>query len=183
MGYIFAAGGYVFVACAGLTIWPECITSPWDMQMPTMLTAPDPVLFPSLALREKSRDCGLSPVPGACGDPAMSRDGKAPRLVCAQCGQPITAAHWRMAVAGAHNHVFANPHGQVFEIGCFSSAPGCVAVGPATQDFSWFSGTIWQVAVCASCGLHLGWRYVRDNGGAFYGLILDRLRQQAENLD
>jgi ribosomal protein L37E len=153
------------------------------MQMPTTPFAPYPVFSPSLALREKSWDDGPSPVPGASGDPAMGRDGKAPRLVCAQCGQPITAEHWRMAVAGAHCHVFANPHGQVFEIGCFSSAPGCAAMGPATPDFSWFSGTIWQIAVCASCGLHLGWRYIRDDGGAFYGLILDRLRQQAGNSD
>ncbi|EKO38261.1 MAG: hypothetical protein B193_3037 [Solidesulfovibrio magneticus str. Maddingley MBC34] len=94
----------------------------------------------------------------------------------------ITAPSWRVAVTGSHRHVFANPHGHVFEIGCFAAAPGCAAVGLLTSDFSWFPGTIWQIAVCVACGLHLGWRYVQGDGGAFFGLILDRLRQTPENL-
>ncbi len=94
----------------------------------------------------------------------------------------ITALFWRLAVAGSHQHVFANPHGHVFEIGCFTAAPGCAAVGLPTSDFSWFPGMIWQVAVCGACGRHLGWRYVQGDGGVFFGLILDRLRQTPENL-
>ena len=76
---------------------------------------------------------------------------------------------------GAHAHCFVNPHGQVFEIGCFARAPGCRALGPATTDWTWFPGWAWQVALCAACGRHLGWCY-RRQGGRFFGLILDRLR-------
>jgi hypothetical protein len=86
----------------------------------------------------------------------------------------------RRSVDGAHRHVFANPHGFVFEIGCFAQAPGCTAMGPPTPDFSWFPGSTWQVAVCARCGLHLGWRYEgHPEAGQFHGLILSRLRQSA----
>ena len=94
----------------------------------------------------------------------------------------ITARSWRVAVAGSHRHVFANPHGHVFEIGCFAAAPGCAVVGSATSDFSWFPGMLWQVAVCVACGLHLGWRYARDDDSAFFGLILDRLLLAPDNL-
>jgi len=113
-------------------------------------------------------------------EPATAGDGS--RLVCAACRLMITAPSWRVTVAGSHRHVFANPLGHVFEIGCFSAAPGCAAVGSATSDFSWFPGMLWQVAVCVACGRHLGWHYVQGDGGTFFGLILDRLRQTPENL-
>ena len=80
-----------------------------------------------------------------------------------------------MTISGSHRHVFANPGGQIFEICCFSSAPGCIAVGSATAHFPWFSDTQWQIAVCAACGLHLGWRYTTHGGGCFFGLICNRL--------
>ena len=98
-----------------------------------------------------------------------------PPLCCAACRAPVTTDSRRISVAGEHRHVFANPHGLVFAIGCFSAAPGCMATGPVTPDFSWFAGTSWQTAVCAVCRLHLGWRYLPGTGGYFYGLILDRL--------
>ncbi|WP_428569099.1 MAG: cereblon family protein [Solidesulfovibrio sp. DCME] len=94
---------------------------------------------------------------------------------CAACLAPITEERQRIAVAGAHVHVFANPLGAIFEIGCFAAAPGVGLVGEASAAFTWFAGTAWQVAVCAACGEHLGWRYARPDGGFFFGLILDRL--------
>lgn len=138
---------------------------------------PDAFLF----LREFPGDPASPGAPQPAADPD-ARVAASPDLLCAQCLNPITAEAWRMAVAGSHRHVFANPGGHVFEIGCFSSAPGCAALGPPTQDFSWFSGTLWQVAVCAACGQHLGWRYEQAQGGLFFGLILDRLRQGPNNL-
>ena len=63
----------------------------------------------------------------------------------------------------------------VFAVGCFAAAPGCTVVGQPSEEFTWFAGTRWQVAVCASCGTHLGWRYERISGGIFFGLLLDRL--------
>lgn len=102
-------------------------------------------------------------------------------LRCAQCLAPVTRERDRMTVNGAHRHVFANPYGVVYEIGCFARAPGCaLLVGPPTPDFSWFPGTAWQVAVCAACGQHLGWRYTGHSRGPFYGLILPRLLQASD---
>ena len=96
-------------------------------------------------------------------------------LRCAACHHVVTNAAWRIAVAGSHRHVFANPYGMVFALGCFTAAPGCTVVGQPSDAFTWFAGTRWQVAVCASCGAHLGWRYERMSGGIFFGLLLDRL--------
>ena len=96
-------------------------------------------------------------------------------LRCLQCLQTITSESRRIAVAGSHQHVFANPYGIVFEIGCFSGAPGCNADGQPSPDFTWFPGMLWQAALCSACGLHLGWRYEAKDGSFFYGLILDRL--------
>ena len=151
--------------------------------MQTLPRSQQDVLAPAafLFLREFPGDPASPGVPQAAEDPAVGVVAS-PDLLCAQCLHPITAEAWRMAVAGSHRHVFANPGGLVFEIGCFSSAPGCAALGPPTPDFSWFSGTLWQVAVCAACGLHLGWRYEQATSGLFFGLILDRLRQASNNL-
>ena len=132
--------------------------------------------------RELPNNPGLKTTPGEDGQPAAGAGDDDSRLVCAACRLMITAPAWRVAVGGAHRHVFANPHGHVFEIGCFAAAPGCAAVGLPTSDFSWFPGTIWQIAVCVACGLHLGWRYVQSDGGTFFGLILNRLHQMPENL-
>jgi hypothetical protein len=80
-----------------------------------------------------------------------------------------------MEVEDAHHHTFANPHGMVFEIGCFLSAEGCVTLGPATDAFSWFKGYGWEIAYCRNCQTHLGWWFVSGGAHGFYALILDRL--------
>lgn len=97
------------------------------------------------------------------------------RLYCIHCGKPITEEDQRIAIRSSHRHRFTNPHGLIFVIGCFASAPGCAQVGVATEEWTWFSGYAWQVALCRSCGVHLGWRYRSGSGDGFYGLILDRL--------
>lgn len=96
-------------------------------------------------------------------------------LICRQCGFTITHASEKIAVSGAHYHTFANPHGIVFEIGCFQTARGCGAAGAPTDEFSWFKGYFWQVALCGSCLIHMGWRFSAADRPGFYGLILDRL--------
>ncbi|MGM0452922.1 MAG: cereblon family protein [Thermodesulfobacteriota bacterium] len=100
---------------------------------------------------------------------------EAPSLICRQCGFPITIASERIAVDGAHYHTFANPHGIVFEIGCFQNARGCSTTGAPTDEFSWFSGYFWQIALCGSCLIHMGWRFCAPDRPDFFGLILDRL--------
>lgn len=121
-------------------------------------------------------------VPDVALDDMVRREDRAGdggrRLCCRVCRRPVTDTASRMAVAGAHRHTFTNPAGVVYEIGCFAGAPGCVAAGPLTADYSWFAGYRWCFALCADCGAHLGWRYKAGEGG-FYGLILANLVEES----
>jgi hypothetical protein len=99
---------------------------------------------------------------------------RAPRLLCARCGNTITHQDQRIAVNGAHAHSCTNPHGLTFYIGCFRDAPGCAPLGAATTEFTWFPGYAWRITDCAKCGEHLGWLFT-SSGDGFYGLIIDRL--------
>jgi hypothetical protein len=96
-------------------------------------------------------------------------------ILCRQCRQVITRPTERIAMTGSHRHTFANPHGIVYEIGCFRSAQGCGYTGPATDEFSWFKGFSWRIAVCRTCLTHLGWLFISTSNVQFNGLILDRL--------
>ncbi|MHC1710890.1 MAG: cereblon family protein [Solidesulfovibrio sp.] len=146
---------------------------------------PVPPPFPPIARPSVRQPASDAQPPGAPGPAVVNARVEAfdepPLLRCARCQHPVTTENWRITVSGVHRHVFANPSGFVFEIGCFSDAPGCAAVGAPTPDFSWFPGTSWQVAVCTVCGLHLGWRYETTTGGFFYGLILNRLTSAGES--
>jgi hypothetical protein len=107
------------------------------------------------------------------------RDAQSPEeqayILCRQCRQAITRPEERIDVQGAHRHTFANPHGLVFEIGCFKNAEGCGYAGAATDEFTWFAGYLWRICFCAACLTHLGWVFSTPGGSAFHGLILDRL--------
>jgi hypothetical protein len=106
-----------------------------------------------------------------------SRDAQAPgddSLRCTACDHRITERGYRREMSGAHEHVFVNPAGLSFRIGCFVAAPGCVHVGMTSGVFSWFAGWTWQVAVCSRCRAHLGWMF-RCAGEQFHGLIVSAL--------
>lgn len=126
-------------------------------------------------LQPGGRDASRAP---SSADP-QSRQGQDPggrRLLCAACGLAITTVAQRMIFAGSHLHTFFNPFGQLYEIGCFTCAPGASPEGPPSVEFSWFSGYAWQVAICVRCQVHLGWRFIAVNGNSgFYGLIVERL--------
>ena len=94
-------------------------------------------------------------------------------LRCAGCGCAVTDDAQRIEVSGAHRHIFVNPEGHVFEIGCFDRADGVRPIGPACEFFSWFPGYAWRVVICTACNVHLGWSY--GEPAAFFGLILTRL--------
>lgn len=102
------------------------------------------------------------------------------RLCCIRCGDPITDASARVERCGIHEHSQVNPHGFIWHFGCFARAPGCLALGPPTDHFSWFAGYRWQIAHCSGCDLHLGWRFEAD-GDRFWGLVLDRLIERASD--
>ncbi len=94
---------------------------------------------------------------------------------CRICKNPIATEAHILSVNGAHKHTFANPHGKVFEIGCFSAAPGCRTVGQPSRECTWFAGCSWSYSLCSKCRNHIGWKYQSDISGIFWGLVLVEL--------
>lgn len=94
---------------------------------------------------------------------------------CSICRHLIVTAAEMTEVNGQHRHVYANPVGNVFEIGCFSKSPGCISHGISTTECSWFAGFSWRYSLCGQCHTHLGWKYTSHNHGSFWGLILNML--------
>lgn len=127
----------------------------------------------------EARDRWAHP-PGRAAPPRSERrkaerEGDAEHeLVCARCDAPITDDGQRIEIGGLHEHSQINPGGFIWTFGCFAAAPGCVASGPPSTEFSWFPGRSWQVQRCGRCARHLGWRF-HGPDGSFYGLIVDRL--------
>ena len=97
---------------------------------------------------------------------------------CRQCRNILASPDDRISVQGSHQHAFANPHGIVFEIGCFTAVKGCGPMGPPSDEFSWFAGYGWRVAACLMCLTHLGWFFSSPGKESFHGLILDQLITQ-----
>ena len=91
-------------------------------------------------------------------------------IYCKECGRVVTSRDRKIAVQGSHAHAFFNPSGIVFELGCYSLAPGCQRAGVATSDFTWFAGYVWRYALCRQCRSHLGWFFAKS-GHSFFGLI------------
>jgi hypothetical protein len=94
-------------------------------------------------------------------------------LRCRACGHPVTEDAERVSVSGSHVHTRTNPAGIEYCFGCFGAAPGCAVLGAATDEHTWFPGCRWRIAVCGSCGEHLGWSF--SGVQRFFGLILARL--------
>lgn len=116
------------------------------------------------------KDDGTAPASTVKGEEAEER-----LILCRECLFPVTRAEEQGEMAGAFQHTFANPAGIVFTIGCFQSAQGCAPVGPSSDEFAWFPGYAWRVAVCRGCLTHLGWHFAAPSGAGFWGLILDHL--------
>jgi hypothetical protein len=122
---------------------------------------------------EKQNNKDLAPI--VEGKPIVKTSDRGEPIICRQCRQGITNQADRIAVQGSHQHTVANPHGIIFQIGCFQSAPGCGYAGPLTAEWSWFKGFSWKIAVCGFCLIQLGWLFVSSGGESFNGLILNRL--------
>lgn len=123
-------------------------------------------------LLEKDPAAGRPAAPGAVDEREPAR---APAIVCARCAHAITSDADRIAVHDSHEHRFMNPGGFLFHIGCFGRAPGCAVIGAPSDDYPWFPGHTWQLALCGGCADHLGWWFQGEEGG-FFGLRLDHLR-------
>jgi hypothetical protein len=96
-------------------------------------------------------------------------------ILCRNCGHTVTSTESIITVNGRHQHTFINPSGITYQIGCFSSADGCLVHGEPTLEFTWFEGLSWSFSICSNCFIHLGWYY---QGGEenFFGLITDLLK-------
>ncbi len=100
---------------------------------------------------------------------------KANFLLCIKCKFPIAQESDRIQINEKHQHVFANPNGHIYQIGCFARAPGCFVFGDETSYFTWFPGYAWRIALCGKCGTLLGWAFqLKENH--FFGLILDKIK-------
>ncbi|WP_319586551.1 cereblon family protein [uncultured Desulfobulbus sp.] len=125
------------------------------------------------------RCCRIHLPSAKASPPPDSQSGRSPEelddqaLLCSTCGAEVTHPGQSITVNGHHNHAFFNPAGIAFEIRCFSQAPGVVSQGDPSPEFTWFPGSSWQIALCATCYTHLGWLFT--NGRSFYGLIAAHL--------
>lgn len=146
--------------------------------LPHPRTQPAAPPLPLLLLREAPARGGR---PDLDADEAPAPGDGGQRILCRACGRTVTTAKARTERGGSNGHVFANPHGYVFELALFSTAPGCRTGGPPSTEFPWFAGCSWQVAACRGCGMHLGWRFAPLAGGpAFWGLIAARIVEADE---
>lgn len=124
------------------------------------------------------------------GDKRNTRPGEAPgeegetehqeerSVLCKACGHRITTSNHVVEVEGKHRHTFFNPAGVLFEIGCFSDAPGSEIWGVPTTEFAWFKGFAWRFTNCAGCHNHIGWQFLSGADRSFYGLVLNRLTDE-----
>ena len=124
--------------------------------------------------------------PGEEGDPTiLEQEAEDPSpeeeeyILCRQCHQAITQPAERIAMQGSHRHTFANPHGMVFDIACFRSVASCGYAGPPSNEFTWFKGFSWRIAVCGMCLTHLGWLFTSGSGSSFHGLIRNRIKENS----
>jgi cereblon len=75
---------------------------------------------------------------------------------------------------GDSAQVYINAFGYLHEIITVRRAQGLRFDGEPTLEFTWFQGYTWQIASCAACRSHIGWRFEAVSEGAalrsFYGL-------------
>lgn len=98
------------------------------------------------------------------------------KLFCSSCKNHITNVDEAISMNGAHTHTFTNPAGYTYNINCYQTALGCSILGESTNEYTWFSGYEWQIAMCNSCREQLGWLFSKEQ--QFYALITDRLTQR-----
>lgn len=104
-------------------------------------------------------------------------------LLCRNCLQIISNPSERIEMHGSHKHTFANPQGIIYEIGCFKNANGCSYAGVPTDEYTWFRGFRWKVALCRNCLAHLGWLFISTSNATFNGLILNRLVESKNKIE
>ena len=132
--------------------------------------APPP---PAPLLLRESPDHAPTATTSPDDDPTATNRGR--KLLCRGCRALITTTDMRTRIHGKHEHVFANPAGYMYQIGCFATAPGCSHEGSPSWEFTWFQGHTWQIAVCRGCNALMGWRFRTPLGEGFHALVLTHL--------
>jgi len=99
---------------------------------------------------------------------------------CIGCDGLITHSDRLIVIGGTNRHLFVNPSGVECDFHTFYSCPGAIAVGEATEAYSWFSGYYWRMAFCRHCGQHLGWHYEAvskyERPLEFWGILAENLK-------
>ncbi|MFH1157236.1 MAG: cereblon family protein [Pseudomonadota bacterium] len=111
------------------------------------------------------------------GDPdtkILEQEKEQTQVLCRYCRSFVTDQEKQISVNDAHHHVFANPHGLIFDILCYSRAQGCLVLPESSSEFTWFAGYRWHAVLCRSCSNHLGWFFL-SGSDSFFGLIEEHL--------
>jgi filamentous hemagglutinin family protein len=95
-------------------------------------------------------------------------------ILCRSCKNKISSIDEMIEVNGHHRHAFKNPVGIIYQIGCYLNAKGCLVLGNPTDEYTWFPGFQWSLALCSQCFSHLGW-FFQSSSDSFFGLILENL--------
>ncbi len=95
--------------------------------------------------------------------------------LCRVCRKQIAMVDQTIRIMGATEHVFTNPHGITYQIGCFRDALNCGCVSEPTEAWTWFPGFAWRIVICSTCNQHLGWYFQGQIEAGFFGLILAHL--------
>lgn len=108
-----------------------------------------------------------------------AEDKKERIVACRGCNNKIAGIADKISFDDHHIHTFANPSGILFEIGIYGEAGGLVMEGAFSDEFTWFKGYSWRIALCSFCLIHMGWMFQnRDN--SFFGIISDRIYEVEE---
>ncbi|MCZ6802742.1 MAG: cereblon family protein [Proteobacteria bacterium] len=73
------------------------------------------------------------------------------KLFCSFCKHHVTDIDEAISIKGSHTHTFTNPAGFTYTINCYQAAPGCSIQGESSNEFTWFSGYEWQIAIWSYC--------------------------------
>mmetsp|Transcript_34323 Transcript_34323/g.50250 ORF Transcript_34323/g.50250 Transcript_34323/m.50250 type:complete len:114 (+) Transcript_34323:56-397(+) len=102
-------------------------------------------------------------------------------LACRRCQRKI-CHHEQLFHMSSEGPVsaFVNPGGVVHETATFYRATNLRLVGVMSEEYSWFPGYAWTIAVCTHCQEHIGWRFSSVKADTvpkhFWGLSRDALR-------
>lgn len=85
------------------------------------------------------------------------------RLRCKHCGANISRIRHVFSVSGSEgiSGTYVNEHGVVHHTVTLREVDrhSVVCIGPPETKDSWFPGYSWQIAYCAICSDHIGWKF------------------------